>query len=170
VNERRILIDADEEADTMSKFVPFIAEAKIESAAAVLLDEYFSTRGVSIALPIPIEDIVEKHLKLGIEFDDTHRLFGLRKCRLRGHTTARSPRLREGVRKPLRRVTSTSPAFYVVPDTNSSTCGRARTRIIRITTAANTPGSAYNETRSSADSKTQRSEWHCSDRPADEYR
>ena len=28
----------------------------------------------SIAPPIPIEDIVEKHLKLGIEFDDMHRL------------------------------------------------------------------------------------------------
>ena len=26
---------------------------------------------------IPIEDIVEKHLKLGIEFDDTHKLFGV---------------------------------------------------------------------------------------------
>ncbi len=25
-----------------------------------------------IKLPIPIEDIVEKHLKLGIEFDDMH--------------------------------------------------------------------------------------------------
>ena len=31
----------------------------------------------TIAPPIPIEDIVEKHLKLGIEFDDTHRLFGV---------------------------------------------------------------------------------------------
>ena len=30
-----------------------------------------------IAPPIPIEDIVEKHLKLGIEFDDMHRLFGV---------------------------------------------------------------------------------------------
>ena len=27
--------------------------------------------------PIPIEDIIEKHLKLGIEFDDMHRLFGV---------------------------------------------------------------------------------------------
>ena len=32
---------------------------------------------VAIEPPIPIEDIVEKHLKLGIEFDDTHRLFGV---------------------------------------------------------------------------------------------
>ena len=27
--------------------------------------------------PIPIDDIIEKHLKIGIEFDDTHRLFGV---------------------------------------------------------------------------------------------
>ena len=32
---------------------------------------------VTIEPPIPIEDIVEKHLKLGIEFDDTHKLFGV---------------------------------------------------------------------------------------------
>ena len=32
---------------------------------------------VTIEPPIPIEDIVEKHLKLGIEFDDMHRLFGV---------------------------------------------------------------------------------------------
>jgi hypothetical protein len=25
----------------------------------------------------PIEDIVEKHLKLHVEFDDTHKLFGI---------------------------------------------------------------------------------------------
>ena len=31
-----------------------------------------------IAPPIPIEDIVEKHLKLGIEFDDMHRLLDIR--------------------------------------------------------------------------------------------
>ena len=30
-----------------------------------------------IAPPIPIEDIVEKHLKLGFEFDDMHQLFGV---------------------------------------------------------------------------------------------
>ena len=34
-------------------------------------------RGVILEPPIPIEDIVEKHLKLGIEFDDTHDLFGV---------------------------------------------------------------------------------------------
>jgi hypothetical protein len=49
----------------------------IEGDAALLLAEYARARGIVIAPPIPIEDIVEKHLKLGIEFDDTHKLFGV---------------------------------------------------------------------------------------------
>jgi Zn-dependent peptidase ImmA (M78 family) len=32
---------------------------------------------VDVKAPIPIEDIVEKHLKLRLEFDDLHRLFGV---------------------------------------------------------------------------------------------
>jgi Zn-dependent peptidase ImmA (M78 family) len=63
--------------DTMSKFVPFLSEAAIERDATALLAEYAHARGVTIAPPIPIEDIVERHLRLGIEFDDTHRLFGI---------------------------------------------------------------------------------------------
>ena len=45
--------------------------------AQALLAEYAHARGVMIEPPIPIDDIVEKHLKIGIEFDDTHRLFGV---------------------------------------------------------------------------------------------
>jgi Zn-dependent peptidase ImmA (M78 family) len=61
----------------MSRFIPFLSEAAIERDAAALLAEYAHGRGVPIAPPIPIEDIVEKHLKLRIEFDDTHKLFGI---------------------------------------------------------------------------------------------
>jgi hypothetical protein len=61
----------------MTKFVPYLSEEQIEREAAVLLAEYAQARGVIIGLPIPIEDIVEKHLKLSMEFDDTHRLFGV---------------------------------------------------------------------------------------------
>ena len=61
----------------MSRYVPYLAEEAIERDAAALLAEYEHARGVMIEPPIPIEDIVEKHLKLGIEFDDTHRLFGI---------------------------------------------------------------------------------------------
>lgn len=61
----------------MSRFIPYLSDEAIERDAAVLLAEYSHARGVTIEPPIPIEDIVEKHLKLGIEFDDTHKLFGV---------------------------------------------------------------------------------------------
>jgi hypothetical protein len=60
--------------DLMPKKVPYLQEEQIERDAAALLAEYAQARSVVIAPPIPIEDIVEKHLKLGIEFDDMHRL------------------------------------------------------------------------------------------------
>lgn len=58
----------------MPKKVPYLDEEQIERDAAALLAEFAQARSVVIAPPIPIEDIVEKHLKLGIEFDDMHRL------------------------------------------------------------------------------------------------
>lgn len=61
----------------MTKRVPYLSEEAIEQDAAALLAEFERARGVTITAPIPIEDIVEKHLKLRIEFDDTHKLFGL---------------------------------------------------------------------------------------------
>lgn len=61
----------------MAKFVPHLSKDQIERDAAALLAEFAQARGVAIEPPIPIEDIIEKHLKLGIEFDDTHRLFGV---------------------------------------------------------------------------------------------
>lgn len=61
----------------MTKFVPYLSEDEIEGDATSLLAEYAQKRGVVIAPPIPIDDIVEKHLKLSIEFDDTHRLSGM---------------------------------------------------------------------------------------------
>ena len=54
----------------MSKPVPYLSGETIERDAAALLAEFAQARGVIIAPPIPIEDIVEKHLKLGIEFDE----------------------------------------------------------------------------------------------------
>lgn len=61
----------------MTKKVPYMTPEAIEQDAAALLDEYALARGVVIVPPIPIEDIIEKHLKLGIDFDDTHSLFGI---------------------------------------------------------------------------------------------
>lgn len=58
----------------MPKKVPYLYEEQIERDAAALLAEYEQARGVIITRQVPIENIVEKHLKLGIEFDDMHRL------------------------------------------------------------------------------------------------
>lgn len=61
----------------MPKFVAYVPDEAIEKDAEALLAEYAHTRGVVIEPPIQIDDIIEKHLKIGIEFDDTHRLFGI---------------------------------------------------------------------------------------------
>ena len=61
----------------MAKFVPYLAREAIERNAEALLAEFAHARDIVIEPPIPIEDIMEKHLKLGIEFDNTHRLFGI---------------------------------------------------------------------------------------------
>jgi hypothetical protein len=57
--------------------VPFVSEESIERDANALLTQFARDRHTEIRAPIPIEDIVEKHLKLHVEFDDLHRLFGL---------------------------------------------------------------------------------------------
>jgi hypothetical protein len=54
-----------------------VPDEAIERDAQALLAEYAHARGVTIEAPIAIDDIIEKHLKIGIEFDDTHRLFGV---------------------------------------------------------------------------------------------
>lgn len=66
----------------MTKFVPYLTDEAIERDAMALLAEYEQARGFTIEPPIPIEDIIEKHLKLGIEFDDMHRLLGVRRSGL----------------------------------------------------------------------------------------
>ena len=60
----------------MTKFVSYVSDEAIEKDAQALLAEYGHARGLTIEAPIAIDDIIEKHLKIGIEFDDTHRLFG----------------------------------------------------------------------------------------------
>ena len=61
----------------MSKPVPYLSDEAIERDAAALLAEYAQAHGVTVKPPIPIENIVEKHLKLRVEFDGTHKLFGV---------------------------------------------------------------------------------------------
>jgi Zn-dependent peptidase ImmA (M78 family) len=61
----------------MTLQVPYIADEVIERDAEVLLAKFAHAREVEIRAPIPIDDIVEKYLKLRIEFDDLHRLLGV---------------------------------------------------------------------------------------------
>lgn len=55
--------------------VAYVPDEAIEKDAQALLANFTRARGIPIEAPIPVDDIIEKHLKLGIEFDDTHRLF-----------------------------------------------------------------------------------------------
>ena len=61
----------------MTLRVPFIADETIERDAEALLAQYAHATGLEVKAPIPIEDIIEKHLKLRVEFDDLHRLLGV---------------------------------------------------------------------------------------------
>ena len=61
----------------MTLQVPYMSDGSIEREAGSLLAEFAHARGVQIQPPIPIDDIVEKHLKLHVEFDDLHRRLGV---------------------------------------------------------------------------------------------
>jgi hypothetical protein len=61
----------------MGSNIAYLSDEVIEKDAQALVTDYARARGILIEAPIPIDDIIEKHLKIGIEFDDTHRLFGV---------------------------------------------------------------------------------------------
>jgi len=61
----------------MTLRVPYISDESIERDAEALLAQYANAAGLEVKAPIPIEDIVEKHLKLRVEFDDLPRLLGV---------------------------------------------------------------------------------------------
>src|SRR5215212_6764151 len=61
--------------------VPYLDEEVIEDDAERLLAEFAQSRGVTLKPPIPIEDIVEKHLKLTVDFDDLHEVLEIPQVR-----------------------------------------------------------------------------------------
>jgi hypothetical protein len=71
---------ADE--DDMPLQVPYIADEIVERDVEALLAQYAQGKGVEIRVPIPVEDIIEKHLKLRVEFDDLPRLLGIPRARV----------------------------------------------------------------------------------------
>src|SRR5262245_40695880 len=56
---------------------PYLSSEQIERDAEALLHEYAVAQRTVVTAPIPIEAIAEKHLKLGLEFDDVHRRLGV---------------------------------------------------------------------------------------------
>lgn len=68
----------------MIEGVPFISNLQLEREASALLAEFARGRGIELAAPIPIEDIIEKHLKVRLEFDDVHQLVGAPRLHRKG--------------------------------------------------------------------------------------
>ena len=52
--------------------LPYIEKELLEKRSFGLLNYYYAARHIAFTPPIPIEDIIENHLKIGIEFDDMH--------------------------------------------------------------------------------------------------
>jgi hypothetical protein len=61
----------------MKSAVPFLREEVIESEAEMLLAEYGREHEAIICPPVPIDEIIELHLKLEFEIRDLRTLFGL---------------------------------------------------------------------------------------------
>jgi hypothetical protein len=55
--------------------VPYLPKQHIEDEATLLLGEYGRVHGVVTAPPIPIDDIIEVHLRLTVEFKEMEKLF-----------------------------------------------------------------------------------------------
>jgi hypothetical protein len=62
----------------MKDDVPFLRDSEIEQEAALLLAEYARDHQPVLEPPVPIEDIVELHLKLTFELKDLEQLCGHR--------------------------------------------------------------------------------------------
>src|SRR5262245_58910044 len=62
----------------MAIAVPFLSAKEIESAATTLLVEFGGLgNGGRLKPPVPVEQILEKHLKLTLDFDDLHEKLGV---------------------------------------------------------------------------------------------
>lgn len=54
--------------------VPFLREKQIEAEAQLLLEEYSQSEKWQISAPVPVEDIIELHLKLAFKIEDLQAL------------------------------------------------------------------------------------------------
>ena len=56
--------------------VPYLREDQLEREADVLLTEFRLAQNVPLVLPIPVDDILEGHLRLTLELGDLHARLG----------------------------------------------------------------------------------------------
>ena len=61
----------------MLPMVEELCETDIEDSANQLLSQYAQQMGKEIITPITIEDILERHLRLSLDFDDLHARLGV---------------------------------------------------------------------------------------------
>src|SRR5688500_5216775 len=57
--------------------VRYLSKDNIENQAARLLAEYNVAHGLRLVAPIPVEELLERHLKLTLDFDDLHTRLGV---------------------------------------------------------------------------------------------
>jgi IrrE N-terminal-like domain len=58
--------------------VTYLSASEIEKEAALLLAEfYIGRRGRSLVAPVPVEEVLETHLKLTLDFDNLHTRLGI---------------------------------------------------------------------------------------------
>ena len=60
--------------------VKFLPEQQIERDALGLLESYFHEQCIPIQVPIPVDEILEIHLGLSLDFDDLQTVLGVPMC------------------------------------------------------------------------------------------
>lgn len=56
--------------------VPYLSEQQIERRAMRLLEDYFRALGEELSAPIPVDDILETHLGVSLDFEDLGSMVG----------------------------------------------------------------------------------------------
>lgn len=56
--------------------VPYLTKTQIRREAAVLLAAYAEQHGAVLEPPVPVDEVLEVHLKLSVDIADLHALFG----------------------------------------------------------------------------------------------
>lgn len=60
----------------MTTNVPYLSKQRIERASLRLLEDYFGALGKEISAPIPVDEILETHLGVSLDFEDLNSTVG----------------------------------------------------------------------------------------------